>query len=196
MKKIIMAFSLVMYITLAVLIIMTVDSKSIRQAEIESSLKQALDTAIDSAMSDNSAYTAENEDECIANFLQNLCLKLESNSDIRVNILDISEKGLMTVEVTAKFKNAGGRESTVSSVKTMIYEKTEEEGEIQTYEIIYNVEGEVYKTYGIEKENVIIIPPTPDIEGKTFKHWTDNEGNIITDTYIVRSDLILTAVFE
>lgn len=196
MKKIIISISMVMYITLTVLIIMTVDSKSIRQAEIEGSLKQALDTAIDSAMSDNSAYTTENKDECIANFLQNLCLKLESSSDVKINILDISEKGIMTVEVTAKFKNAGGRESTVSSIKTMIYEKTEKEGEIETYEVIYNVEGEVYKTYGIEKENIIVAPPTPYIEGKTFKYWTDNDGNIITNTYVVTDNLTLTAVFE
>ena len=50
MKKIILSFSLGMMILTTVLIVMSVDAKDIRQDEINGSLPEALEAAVESAM--------------------------------------------------------------------------------------------------------------------------------------------------
>ena len=52
MKKIILSFSLGMMILTTVLIVMSVDAKDIRQDEINGSLPEALEAAVESAMSE------------------------------------------------------------------------------------------------------------------------------------------------
>lgn len=46
-------------------------------------------------------------------------------------------------------------------------------------------------------ENVsVILPPNPEKEGYTFKHWKDGNGNIVTEPFNPNSDRNLYAVWE
>lgn len=197
MKKIILAFSLCMMILITVLIVMSVDAKDIRQDEINGSLPEALETAVENAMSEtyeDRAYRTENTQEFISDFLEKLCMQIDSAEDIEVKVLDTDERhGLMSVEVTAVFPNAGGNVSRVSCVKTAIFEKEQDAASEEYAEITFINDNEVYKVYSIQKGGNVIIPKNPEDTG--FLHWADENGNPVNESHIITEDMTLTAVY-
>lgn len=198
MKKVILAFSLSMMILLTVLTVMTVDAKSIRQAEISGSLSEALETAVENAMSElyeDRAYATEDTQEFVSDFMEKLCIQIDSAEDLNVRILDIDEHGLLSVEVTAAFNNAGGRVSRVSCVKTAVFEKAQEDVQPGYAEVTYIVDGEAYKVYSIQKGSNVLLPKEPDTE-KTFLYWIDENGNRIKPGDIVTENMTVTAYFS
>lgn len=205
MRKVMFGLSLSVIVVITILIVISMDSRSIRTQEIENGLSQAMESSVNSLLLKDS-YSITDRDKFIADLLQSLLLQIDSDSDITVNILNCDiDKGIITVEATENYYYPNGNIGTVSSIKTVILEQPHTvaaQVEAEMYTIVFLLQDnegniEIYKEYRLEKNTNIIIPPNPTMEGKTFKHWKTSSGTAVTlDGLQITSDMELTAVFE
>lgn len=197
--------TVVLSITLIVAsILFSLDSRSIRQQEIENALEEALKTCAESIWAD-STYTAQTEDEFAADLIQTLSMQIESDSAVSIRILDLdNEKGIVSAEAVLKYKYPNGKTGTVSTVKTVIMEKNvfNPDADIkQTYTVAFYLpdvpEDELYKQYKVLENAACIVPENPEIEGNTFVRWQTADGTEVNPrTLQIVSDVSLFAVFN
>lgn len=199
MKKVMIAITLVTAIVLMVLIIFTTNGRAAREEEISQSLAEAVESSLEEIFLKNT-YSIENTEEFVADFLQYMSVKMNSNSDITVNVLDIDYgKGMVALEITGTFKHPNGSDGVVSVQKTVLLEQSEELPE-GYYRVTYYVGDKVFMEMVVEEGEILQEPDTSGIEG--FRFWgtetgteipiRDAEGNLIS----VNSDLNLYAVTE
>ncbi len=196
--------TVVLSITLIVAsILFSLDSRSIRQQEIENALEEALKSCAD--IWADSTYTAQTEDEFAADLIQTITTQIESDSAVSIRILDLdNEKGIVSAEAVLKYKYPNGKTGTVSTVKTVIMEKNvfNPDADIkQTYTVAFYLpdvpEDELYKQYKVLENAACIVPENPEIEGKTFVRWQTADGTEVNpSTLQVVSDVSLFAVFN
>lgn len=196
--------TVVLSITLIVAsILFSLDSRSIRQQEIENALEEALKSCAD--IWADSTYTAQTEDEFAADLIQTITTQIESDSAVSIRILDLdNEKGIVSAEAVLKYNYPNGKTGTVSTVKTVIMEKNvfNPDADIkQTYTVAFYLpdvpEDELYKQYKALENAACIVPENPEIEGKTFVRWQTADGTEVNpSTLQVVSDVSLFAVFN
>lgn len=196
--------TVVLSITLIVAsILFSLDSRSIRQQEIENALEEALKSCAD--IWADSTYTAQTEDEFAADLIQTITTQIESDSAVSIRILDLdNEKGIVSAEAVLKYNYPNGKTGTVSTVKTVIMEKNvfNPDADIkQTYTVAFYLpdvpEDELYKQYKVLETAACIVPENPEIEGKTFVRWQTADGTEVNpSTLQVVSDVSLFAVFN
>lgn len=196
--------TVVLSITLIVAsILFSLDSRSIRQQEIENALEEALKSCAD--IWADSTYTAQTEDEFAADLIQTITTQIESDSAVSIRILDLdNEKGIVSAEAVLKYNYPNGKTGTVSTVKTVIMEKNvfNPDADIkQTYTVAFYLpdvpEDELYKQYKVLENAACIVPENPEIEGKTFVRWQTADGTEVNPrTLQVVSDVSLFAVFN
>lgn len=196
--------TVVLSITLIVAsILFSLDSRSIRQQEIENALEEALKSCAD--IWADSTYTAQTEDEFAADLIQTITTQIESDSAVSIRILDLdNEKGIVSAEAVLKYKYPNGKTGTVSTVKTVIMEKNvfnPDAEERKTYTVAFYLpdvpEDELYKQYKVLENAACIVPKNPKIEGKTFVRWQTADGTEVNpSTLQVVSDVSLFAVFN
>ena len=140
--------TVVLSITLIVAsILFSLDSRSIRQQEIENALEEALKTCAESIWAD-STYTAQTEDEFAADLIQTLSMQIESDSAVSIRILDLdNEKGIVSVEAVEKYRYPNGKTGTVSTAKTVIMEKN-----------VFNPDADIKQTYTV----AFYLPDVPE----------------------------------
>lgn len=197
--------TVVLSITLIVAsILFSLDSRSIRQQEIENALEEALKSCAESIWV-NSTYAAQTENEFAADLIQTITTQIESDSAVSIRILDLdNEKGIVSAEAVLKYKYPNGKTGTVSTVKTVIMEKNvfnPDADIIQTYTVEFYLpdvpEDELYKQYKVLENAACIVPENPEIEGKTFVRWQTADGTEVNpSTLQVVSDVSLFAVFN
>lgn len=197
--------TVVLSITLIVAsILFSLDSRSIRQQEIENALEEALKSCAESIWV-NSTYAAQTENEFAADLIQTITTQIESDSAVSIRILDLdNEKGIVSAEAVLKYKYPNGKTGTVSTVKTVIMEKNvfNPDADIkQTYTVAFYLpdvpEDELYKQYKVLENAACIVPENPEIEGKTFVRWQTADGTEVNpSTLQVVSDVSLFAVFN
>ena len=196
--------TVVLSITLIVAsILFSLDSRSIRQQEIENALEEALKSCAD--IWADSTYTAQTEDEFAADLIQTITTQIESDSAVSIRILDLdNEKGIVSAEAVLKYNYPNWKTGTVSTVKTVIMEKNvfNPDADIkQTYTVAFYLpdvpEDELYKQYKVLENAACIVPENPEIEGKTFVRWQTADGTEVNpSTLQVVSDVSLFAVFN
>lgn len=196
--------TVVLSITLIVAsILFSLDSRSIRQQEIENALEEALKSCAD--IWADSTYTAQTEDEFAADLIQTITTQIESDSAVSIRILDLdNEKGIVSAEAVLKYNYPNGKTGTVSTVKTVIMEKNvfNPDADIkQTYTVAFYLpdvpEDELYKQYKVLENAACIVPENPEIEGKTFVRWQTADGTEVNpSTLQVVSNVSLFAVFN
>lgn len=197
--------TIVVTITLIVTsILFSIDSRTIRQQEIENALEEALKSCAESIWV-NSTYAAQTENEFAADLIQTITTQIESDSAVSIRILDLdNEKGIVSAEAVLKYKYPNGKTGTVSTVKTVIMEKNvfNPDADIkQTYTVAFYLpdvpEDELYKQYKVLENAACIVPENPEIEGKTFVRWQTADGTEVNPrTLQVVSDVSLFAVFN
>lgn len=197
--------TVVLSITLIVAsILFSLDSRSIRQQEIENALEEALKSCAESIWV-NSTYAAQTENEFAADLIQTITTQIESDSAVSIRILDLdNEKGIVSVEAVEKYRYPNGKTGTVSTAKTVIMEKNvfNPDADIQqTYTVAFYLpdvpEDELYKQYKVLENAACIVPENPEIEGKTFVRWQTDDGTEVNpSTLQVVSDVSLFAVFN
>ena len=96
--------TVVLSITLIVAsILFSLDSRSIRQQEIENALEEALKSCAESIWV-NSTYAAQTENEFAADLIQTITTQIESDSAVSIRILDLdNEKGIVSAEAVLKY---------------------------------------------------------------------------------------------
>lgn len=197
--------TIVVTITLIVTsILFSIDSRTIRQQEIENALEEALKSCAESIWV-NSTYAAQTENEFAADLIQTITTQIESDSAVSIRILDLdNEKGIVSAEAVLKYNYPNGKTGTVSTVKTVIMEKNvfNPDADIkQTYTVEFYLpdvpEDELYKQYKVLENAACIVPENPEIEGKTFVRWQTADGTEVhPSTLQVVSDVSLFAVFN
>lgn len=197
--------TIVVTITLIVTsILFSIDSRTIRQQEIENALEEALKSCAESIWV-NSTYAAQTENEFAADLIQTITTQIESDSAVSIRILDLdNEKGIVSAEAVLKYKYPNGKTGTVSTVKTVIMEKNvfNLDADIkQTYTVAFYLpdvpEDELYKQYKVLENAACIVPENPEIEGKTFVRWQTADGTEVNPRILqVVSDVSLFAVFN
>lgn len=197
--------TIVVTITLIVTsILFSIDSRTIRQQEIENALEEALKSCAESIWV-NSTCAAQTENEFAADLIQTITTQIESDSAVSIRILDLdNEKGIVSAEAVLKYKYPNGKTGTVSTVKTVIMEKNvfNPDADIkQTYTVAFYLpdvpEDELYKQYKVLENAACIVPENPEIEGKTFVRWQTADGTEVNPrTLQVVSDVSLFAVFN
>lgn len=197
--------TVVLSITLIVAsILFSLDSRTIRQQEIENALEEALKSCAESIWV-NSTYAAQTENEFAADLIQTITTQIESDSAVSIRILDLdNEKGIVSAEAVLKYNYPNGKTGTVSTVKTVIMEKNvfNPDADIkQTYTVEFYLpdvpEDELYKQYKVLENAACIVPENPEIEGKTFVRWQTADGTEVhPSTLQVVSDVSLFAVFN
>ena len=197
--------TVVLSITLIVAsILFSLDSRTIRQQEIENALEEALKSCAESIWV-NSTYAAQTENEFAADLIQTITTQIESDSAVSIRILDLdNEKGIVSAEAVLKYNYPNGKTGTVSTVKTVIMEKNvfNPDADIkQTYTVEFYLpdvpEDELYKQYKVLENAACIVPENPEIEVKTFVRWQTADGTDVNpSTLQVVSDVSLFAVFN
>ena len=78
--------------------------------------------------------------------------------------------GLLSVEITENFKHPNGKTGSVSNVRTVIFDREEEE-ETEMKRVSFYISDALYKEYRLPKHSVCTVPALPKKEGKIFRCW-------------------------
>lgn len=171
MKKVAFGMACGLVSIFVIVMMLTIFGRSARQDETEYILAQAIDSSLSDVMKGRNGDIEENED-FVADFLKTLLIQANSDSDITVSVLDADYKqGILSVEITEKFKHPNGNTGSVSQVRTVIFDKAEEREPEYCSVSFYTAEDEIYKEYRIQKDTFSIIPVPPQKEGKIFSCW-------------------------
>lgn len=170
MKKIAFGIACGLFALFTLTVMLTLYGREARQEETNAALSQAARVALSGAMS-RASNEVKNEDEFTADFLKAFLVQANSDSDIRVSVLDADVRlGLLSVEITENFKHPNGKTGSVSNVRTVIFDREEEE-ETEMKRVSFYISDALYKEYRIPKHSVCTVPALPKKEGKTFRCW-------------------------
>lgn len=122
MKQVIIIISMVVISMITSMILLSSESKSDRQTELNQAVSAAVkQTVSDSQISGQKIITSNSE--MVAHFVQLLSINLNSDSDISMEVMGVDYKeGMLDVLVTAQFQYSNGKNGTVSVRKCAIYE--------------------------------------------------------------------------
>lgn len=194
MKHIIYAVSTVILMIIVFATVITVSGRGERNTEMADNLATVMEQTVDNLMSNNKQYEITSYNDFVSDFLENLSVTLDTDSDITVNVLSADQvKGILSIEVIETYKHPNGEIGTVSCNKTVILESYEEDTK-STYQITYKVNGDVYKEYDIQQDKPLIEPKSPTIDGKTFQYWVNEEDSIKADISAMKADKAYTFI--
>lgn len=122
MKAAVIAFISLLVLVFTGVIAYTIYGREIRKSELEYSMRTAMESTMEVLYQDNT-YRIHNKDELIGDFMMNLCYQMDSNSNVRINILNVDyERGLLDIEAVQTYQNFIGKPSVITCRKTMIVE--------------------------------------------------------------------------
>lgn len=178
MKSTIISIVLVLIMIISSVILFTIYGQNARQNELDEALSVAVEQSLEN-LKLNKSYSVNNTDEFIADFLENLILSIESDSEVKVEILGVDvEKGLLDVNVVETFVQPNGSTNTVTCRKTVILEEYSKEApRYHLVQFMSYAEGSEdlveFKTYSICEGSFVIVPKAaPTREGYEFKGWS------------------------
>lgn len=179
MKNIVMMIVSAMICVITMIIIIAMSGRMNRSVELQENLSTAVEvTLAGMAMPDNHQWSHTNE--FIADFIENLVMVLETDSDITVDIMKADEeKGILAVRVVESFIHPNGRKGTVACEKTVIFNRFgEEEQQQYTVSFYLNKEDMVsgqncYKKYTVKRGDGILEPAAPQNKESIFTVWKD-----------------------
>lgn len=167
---------------ICVAIVFSFADRSNRKTEAENGLRNAIENAVENLSDSKKDYTVANADEYVADFIEQLLLELDSNSDVSIEILEADyQRNLLSVEVTETFTYINGKTGTVTCEKTIIMDQPVPD-ESLLYTISYYLteesgEDALYKEYQVSEGTVALsAPQDPVQEGKEFDAWVDASG--------------------
>lgn len=180
MKHIINGIGLFAMAVIVLATAMVLSGRTVRQNEVD----RALDTAVEQTVAElqeEHTYTLDNREEFLADFVEGLLIKIESDSEIEVQVAGIDyEKGLLAIKVIEHFEHMNGKPGTVESERTVLLENYNIE-EVENVTIIFRVNDTDYKVYTLAKNSRIPTPAVPDVN---FIGWMDENGAIVDIEYL------------
>lgn len=113
---------------LALLIVMSIYGKMNRSMELQSKLPSMIEEALENDMLCN-VYGKDDIESFINNFAKLLAASWENQSDMQIDVLQYEpEKGILSLKVTAIFKQPYGTIETVECERTVILNKVQDVG--------------------------------------------------------------------
>ena len=182
MKQIAVLFSVFFLGVITIVSVMASGGRSNREMELADNLPAAVEETVSELMEEKN-YDITSENEMIADMVEDLSRKLDSNSDITVNIENIDEaKGLMSIKVVASYQHPNGKEGSVSCERTVVFNKLQDDpAELCQVRFLVD-DARIYKTWNVWPGATVSAPPEPTVSGKTFDCWVDVEGNPVDFT--------------
>lgn len=123
MRTVIISCVSVCCILLLVMIQSTVNSQSVREAELRDGLGTAVSQTMREVM-ESDGKGIEDREDLVAAFMQSLLAKVSSDIELTVKIYSVDiENGLMDVEVCGEYQTAAGKTKTLKVRRTVIYDE-------------------------------------------------------------------------
>lgn len=182
MKQIAVLFSVFFLGVITIVSVMASGGRSNREMELADNLPAAVEETVSELMEEKN-YDITSENEMIADMVEDLSRKLDSNSDITVNIENIDvAKGLMSIKVVASYQHPNGKEGSVSCERTVVFNKLQDDpAELCQVRFLVD-DARIYKTCNVWPGDTVSAPSEPTVSGKTFDCWVDVEGNPVDFT--------------
>ena len=195
MKNVAAMFGVFFLGILVVACVMTSGGRSNREMELADNLPAAVEETVSELMEEKN-YDITSENEMIADMVEDLSRKLDSNSDITVNIENIDvAKGLMSIKVVASYQHPNGKEGSVSCERTVVFNKLQDDP-AELCRVRFLVDARTYKTCNVWSGDTVSAPSEPTVSGKTFDCWVDVEGNPVDFTQPVTQSQIYYAKYS
>ena len=195
MKQIAVLFSVFFLGVITIVSVMASGGRSNREMELADNLPAAVEETVSELMEEKN-YDITSENEMIADMVEDLSGKLDSNSDITVNIENIDvAKGLMSIKVVASYQHPNGKEGSVSCGRTVVFNKLQDDP-AELCQVRFLVDARTYKTCNVWPGDTISAPSEPTVSGKTFECWVDVEGNPVDFTQPVTQSQIYYAKYS
>ena len=195
MKNVAAMFGVFFLGILVVACVMTSGGRSNREMELADNLPAAVEETVSELMEEKN-YDITSENEMIADMVEDLSRKLDSNSDITVNIENIDvAKGLMSIKVVASYQHPNGKEGSVSCERTEVFNKLQDDP-AELCRVRFLVDARTYKTCNVWPGDTVSAPSEPTVSGKTFDCWVDVEGNPVDFTQPVTQSQIYYAKYS
>lgn len=196
MKQIAVLFSVFFLGVITIVSVMVSGGRSNREMELADNLPAAVEETVSDLMEEKN-YDITSENEMIADMVEDLSRKLDSNSDITVNIENIDvAKGLMSIKVVASYQHPNGKEGSVSCERTVVFNKLQD-NPAELCQVRFLVDdARIYKTCNVWPGDTVSAPSEPTVSGKTFECWVDVEGNPVDFTQSVTQSQIYYAKYS
>lgn len=196
MKQIAVLFSVFFLGVITIVSVMASGGRSNREMELADNLPAAVEETVSDLMEEKN-YDITSENEMIADMVEDLSRKLDSNSDITVNIENIDvAKGLMSIKVVASYQHPNGKEGSVSCERTVVFNKLQDDP-AELCQVRFLVDDvRTYKTCNVWSGDTVSAPSEPTVSGKTFDCWVDVEGNPVDFTQPVTQSQIYYAKYS
>lgn len=171
MKNIIYGIVMAVLGVLIVLVLLTINGKMTRQAELDDSLASAVENALDNCLNRKN-YEITNDKEFIADFNQELLTQIENDADIEVQLTKADkDKGVLGIRVKETFKNPNKKESEQTYETSACLDTDRMKG---FFNITFvDKDNTVLNSSQIRGNSVIKAPKMPD----NFKCWVDKDTN-------------------
>lgn len=195
MKQIAVLFSVFFLGVITIVSVMASGGRSNREMELADNLPAAVEETVSDLMEEKN-YDITSENEMIADMVEDLSRKLDSNSDITVNIENIDvAKGLMSIKVVASYQHPNGKEGSVSCERTVVFNKLQDDP-AELCRVRFLVDARTYRTCNVWPGDTVSAPSEPTVSGKTFDCWVDVEGNPVDFTQPVIQSQIYYAKYS
>lgn len=120
MKQAIIVVGFAVLIMLVSLTLLSVESKSDRQDELDKVVSAAVKQTVKESQIEEQT-NINSDKEMIAQFIQNMCTSIKSDGDLQIEIMGVDYKeGMLDVMVTEKFLYPNGKQGKITSRKCAI----------------------------------------------------------------------------
>lgn len=120
MKQAIIVVGIGVLIMLVSLMLLSVESKSDRQDELDKVVSAAVKQTVKESQIEEQT-NINSDKEMIAQFIQNMCTSIKSDGDLQIEIMGVDYKeGMLDVMVTEKFVYPNGKQGKITSRKCAI----------------------------------------------------------------------------
>lgn len=154
--------------------LMTMEGKSIREQELNDSVSIAMKREAEQLLTNLS------EGELEQALSDSFWKRIRGNGSIRVQILAAdSELGMLAVRVYESYQHPNGMQGSLETERVLIKESVQgDQEQLSLYKVIFQVEGDEYRTFQVEAGQRIRTPEAPERDSYQFLGWMDEEKNL------------------
>lgn len=174
MKNAVIGFCSIIILLLAGLAISTVEGRTMRQNELESTVSSVMEQSMEVLMISKD-YDIHNQKEFVADFIQNAFVRMNSKSKYEVEVFSVDiEKGVLDAQVTQTYSQlfVPGK---VSVRKTVVLDDYTNENNTY-YSVTFKKDGNIIKQIQIHGGDFLTSGILPQGVGVT--KWKDSSSGI------------------
>lgn len=203
MKQIVFGLVGGIQVLLFSVMLVILQSRSVRQEELKLSLAEAMETSMKQVEGQQFYSDQELADYFIRVFSKQI--NSDSQFHIRVICADVTE-GILSVEVEQMYQYVNGKSGSIRCRRTILLDEAKDEAEepesctVTFYLDLQELEnqGVFYKQYEVARGDVVHCPvaPVADYGKGNFLEWRDAAGYLADFSQGVTQDITYYAVYE